>query len=71
MIVAEGKYLDHMGMIDRSGDPGFLLQLIGVFRPQIFAQKFQCHISVQLGVARFVNRPHSAGAQGSRATRND
>jgi hypothetical protein len=64
VIVAKGKYLDHMGMIDRSGDSGFLLQLIGVFRPQIFAQKFQCYISVQLGVARFVNRPHSAGTKG-------
>jgi hypothetical protein len=37
VIVAEGKYLDDMRMIDRSGDPGFLLQLIGVFRTQIFA----------------------------------
>ena len=64
MIVSEGKHLDYMRMIDRSGDPGLLLQLIGVFRPQIFAQKFQRDIAVELGVARSINCPHSAGSEG-------
>ena len=39
VVVSEGKDLHHMGMIDRGGNPGLMLQLVRVLRSEVFTQK--------------------------------
>lgn len=64
MVAAEGENFDDVRVIDRGGDARFLLQLHGVARLGISAQEFQRHKTIQRGVARLVNRAHTADAEG-------
>jgi len=50
-------------MINRSRDTRFLLQLRGVTRFRVSAQKFQRNEAIQRRVARFVDRTHSADTE--------
>ena len=63
VVASERENFYDVRMINRSGDARFLLQLRGVTRFGVPAQKFQRDEAVQRGVARFVDRTHSADTE--------